>query len=205
METAMAGAVTLLATFAKPSFAICLLPALCLIAAYRWWKKQEVNRRLLFFGFIVPTVVLLALQFLLAYGGPGQAGILLYPFGVMAGLSKFLAIKFLLSIVFPLVVALLFFQEARRDVPMVLAWSTFLVSAFYAYFLAEGAPRTLDGNFIWGAKTALLVLFSISTLFLFERIKAIRWKAILPALVWVLHVAYGVIYYYHILTTQKYI
>ena len=204
-QTGIAAAVTLLATFAKPSFAICLLPVLSLMVAYRWLKNQPINWRLFIFGFFVPTIAMLAWQFLVAYGSPEKSGIFFYPFGVMAGLSSFLWIKFILSILFPLLVTVLFFPEATRDIRMVLAWLVFLLGAFYSYFLAEGPPRTLDGNFIWSAKIALLVLFCVTTLFLLERIKTIRWKAILCGVVWGLHVAFGLIYYHHIFITQKYI
>jgi hypothetical protein len=204
-QTGIAALVTLLATFAKPSFAICLLPAMGLIAAYCWLKKQPANWQLFILGFIVPTIVMLTWQFLVTYGSPGQSGIFFYPFGVMAARSGFLWIKFALSILFPLLVALLFFPEAARDIRMVLAWLSFVLGAFYSYFLAEGPPRTLDGNFIWSGKITLLVLFCVSTIFLLERIKTIRWKALLPGVAWLSHVAFGLVYYQHILITQKYI
>ena len=199
-----AAAITLMATFAKPSFAICLLPAMGIVAACRLLKKLAVDWRLLILGFIVPAVIMLAWQFLVAYGTPAGSGIFFFPFGVMAGLSGYLGIKFLLSILFPLLVAIFFFREAALDTRMVLAWLTFLLGALYAYFLAEGPPRTFDGNFIWSAKIALLVLFCVSAVFLFEQIRAFRLKAGLVTAIWVAHVAYGAVYYYHILLTQKY-
>lgn len=204
-QTGIAAAVTLLTTFAKPSFAICLLPAMGLAAGYRWLKKQAIHWQLFFFGFIAPTIIMLAWQFLVAYGSPEQSGIFFYPFGVMSGLSGYLGIKFLLSILFPLLVAILFFPEAIRDFRMVFAWLIFLVGAFYSYFLAEGPPRTLDGNFIWSGKIALLILFCVTTIFLIERIKTVRWKSLLLGTVWILHVAFGIIYYYHVFITHKYI
>jgi hypothetical protein len=204
-QTGIAAAVTLLATFAKPSFAICLLPTMGFVAAYRWLKKQTVHWQLFFFGFIIPTIIMLTWQFLLAYGSPEQSGIFFYPFGVMAGLSGYLGLKFLLSILFPLLIAILFFPEVVRDIRMALAWLNFLFGASYSYFLAEGPPRTLDGNFIWSGKITLLILFCVSTLFLIERIKAIRWKSILLGAVWASQVVSGIVYYYHIFITQKYI
>ena len=204
-DIAFAGAVTLLATFAKPSFAICFLPAFCLLAAYRWWKKQVVDWRLLALGFAVPTVFLLGVQYLLAYGSPEQAGILFDPFLVMSGLSGFLGIKLLLSIAFPLVMTLLFFEDMLHDTRMALAWLTFLLAAFFAYFLAEGAPRTLDGNFVWGAKTSLLVLFAACTVLLFEKMRPVRWQAVVAGAILAVHAAWGLLYYHHVFVTQKYI
>jgi uncharacterized membrane protein len=203
-ETGVAALITLLATFAKPSFAICLLPAIGLLAGYRLLKKQPINRRLLLLGFIVPSVVLLAWQFVETYGSPQESGILFYPFGVMAAYSDWLFIKFLLSILFPLLAAVLYWREAARDLRITLAWLAFLLSAFYTYFLAEGPPRTLDGNFLWSSEIALLVLFCVSTLFLLERARLPRRKVVGSGLAWLSHVAFGVMYYWHVLVTQKY-
>ncbi len=202
---ALAAAVTALATFAKPSFAICLLPAMGLLAGYRWLKQQHVDWRLLLMGFVVPTLGVLTWQFLVAYGSPGQSGIFLYPFGVMGAQSGFLLIKFLLSIFFPLVVAVMHLREAAHDIRMVLAWLSFFWGIVFAYLFAFGPPLTMDGDFIWGARITLLLLFCVSTLFMLERIRTLRWQALLPGAAWLAHVAYGIVYYSHYLTTQKHI
>jgi len=203
--TGMAAAVTLLATFAKPSFAVCFLPAIALLAAYRVWKKQPVDWRLLIAGFIVPAVAVLVWQFFVTYGSPDQSGIFLYPFGVMRDKSRFLLLKFLLSTLFPLLVAVLYFREASRDIRLLMAWLSFFWGLLFGYFIAEGPPRTSDGNFIWGARITLLVLFSASTVFILERIRMTRWKVLLAGAAWLAHVAYGVVYYFHYLNTGKHI
>lgn len=71
--------------------------------------------------------------------------------------------KFLLSIVFPLLVSALYWNRARRDLALVLAWCSFLVGSFYAYTLAEKI-RFADGNFLWSAYITLFVLFVVSAL-----------------------------------------
>jgi hypothetical protein len=203
--TALAAAVTALATLAKPSFAICILPAMGLLAAYRWLKRQHVDARLLFMGFVAPTLAVLTWQFLVAYGSPGQSGIFLYPFGVMGAQSSFLLIKFLLSVFFPLLVVMILPRAAAHDIRMVLAWLSFFWGILFAYLFAFGPPLTLDGDFIWGARITLLLLFCVSLLFLLERIRTLRWVALLPGAAWLAHVAYGIAYYIHYLTTQKHI
>ena len=106
---------------------------------------------------------------------------------------------------FPLLIAVLYFREAAGDLRMVLAWLCFLWGAVFAYFFAFGPPLTMDGDFLWGARIGLLVLFCVSTLFLLERIRAVRWKALVASAAWFAHVIYGVSYYWHYFTTQKYI
>ncbi len=199
----LAAAVTLLATFSKPSYAICLLPAICGIAAYRWYKQQTIQWRLLLAGFVIPTFLLLSWQFLVAYRSPEQGSIFFYPFGVMTGLSGFVGVKFLLSILFPLLAAMLFFPEAVRDMRMILAWIGFAIGAFYSYFVADGPPRTFDADWIWSGKITLLLLFCVSTIFVLERIRTVRWKATLSSTVWTAHASFGLAYIVHILTTYK--
>jgi hypothetical protein len=79
------------------------------------------------------------------------------------------AVKLVLSVVFPLAVALGFRREAWRDVPLRLAWLAFLAGTAYAYGLAETGPRRVHGNFLWSAQVANLVLFAASVRFALAR------------------------------------
>ncbi len=202
---ALGCASSLLATFAKPSLAICLLPAMGLLIAYRMAKRLAVDLRFFILGFAIPTLLVLAGQFLVTYGSLSTSGIFFFPFGVMQALSGYLGLKFVLSIIFPLLVACLFFPQVIRDERMLLAWLTFVLGAFYAYFLADGPPRTFDGNFIWSAEIALLVLFCTSTVFLFEQFQRFRARSGIVAVAWLTHMAFGVVYYFHVFVTRKYI
>ena len=58
-QVLLAAVISVLATFIKPVFAICLLPALGLIMLYRLVKKQPINWKMLGLGLILPTVVML--------------------------------------------------------------------------------------------------------------------------------------------------
>ena len=76
----------------------------------------------------------------------------------MSGYANHLGTKFVLSLLFPVGVYVLYFREARTSLRLNLSWLAFLVGASFTYLVAE-KKRVLDGNFTWGAQVALFVLF----------------------------------------------
>ncbi|MBI5297343.1 MAG: hypothetical protein HY869_17835 [Chloroflexi bacterium] len=193
-QVAATALLSALGTFIKPSLAICILPALVFYAAYRLWRKAYVHTLALFFGVGLPTALVLAWQFGVTYYANEAGGIGLLPFGVMGAFSNYLGLKFLLSILFPLSVSILFFKQARGDVRLVLGWLVFLFGAVFTYFFAEN-ERLLEGNFIWSGQITLLLLFAVSTLFYLEVPKRTQFERRFPALLWALHIVSGVVYY----------
>jgi hypothetical protein len=118
--------------------------------------------------------------------------------------SGWLDRKFLLSLVFPGLVTVLYLKDALKDTRMLLAWITLALGSFYTYFLAEQGQRFADGNFTWSGEISMLVIFCISTIFFLERIKENRSKTTLVVLLWSVHVLCGIGYYYHIFLTGLY-
>ena len=201
----LAGIFSLVTTFIKPSFAICILPAIGVLTIIHLLQKRPINWRMLIIGFALPSIAVLSWQYLLTYQSIDGSKILFYPFGVMKTYSGYLLFKFILSIFFPLAVTLLCHKEAFKDIRMKLAWLGFLLGAFYTYFLAEAGPRLADGNFSWAGEITLLVLFYVSTIFLLERTSVGRLKEIMLKASWTLHIAFGVIYYIYCLTTRTFV
>ncbi len=200
-----AAVISLFATYAKPNFAICLLPAIALIALYKLVRKETVNLAFLIVGFLVPMIFVLAWQLWMTYTGGDSAHVIFSPLGVMSAYSGYLLPKFLLSILFPLVVTILYWKQASRDLPMVLAWLIFVFGSFFTYFVAESGPRFNDGNFTWSGEIALFVLFVVSTLFFIKVPKLSRLPKIAGKTFWLLHVAAGVIYYVYFTLHMLYI
>jgi hypothetical protein len=195
----------LLATYIKPVFAICILPAIGILMAYRLLKKQELNWKILSLGLILPTVVVLAWQYMLTYQASGSGGIIFAPFSVMRLYSKWLTAKFLLSILFPLFVTVFYFSKARRDMGMILGWLIFLMSVVCTYFLSESGTSLNSGNFTWTAEISLLVLFCVCTLFFIEQVKVNRIKSFVLKWTWAAHVVAGIIYYYFCFVVRSYL
>jgi hypothetical protein len=200
-QRAAAAALTLACALAKPSYLICLLPALA--AAWlldglprdRRWTAVAL-------GVIVPGALIVAAQawFTLTSDRMEPTTIVLAPLKVVFMHTKrnvpLVAMKLLLSILFPLAVVAAFGREAIRDRALRLAWLAFGAGAFYAYFLAETGPRMIDGNFLWSGQAAAAVLFAASARFALARSSdpAAQGRLAACGAVLGLHVACGLFY-----------
>lgn len=200
-----AGVVSLIAVYVKPSLAICLLPALGIFAVHRMAQKKYVNLSGLFFGFALPSVLLLTWQFLVTYFDNEEGGIMFLPFGVMSAYSDNLILKLILSALFPLLVLIVYYQRVKMDDRMILGWLLFGFGLFFTYFFAESGSRSMDGNFGWSGEISLVLLFVVSTLFYLELPEKRRWINFLVQAGWVLHVVFGVAYYFYCIYNNTYI
>jgi hypothetical protein len=162
-----AATVTVLSSLAKPSYLICLLPALVVYVIYQYLRHNKPDMRLLGAGIFVPAIFVLLAQFLITYGD-SKGGILFAPFQVMGMRSDYLTEKFLLSIAFPLVTYLCFFQDARQNRRLNLCWLVFFFGTAFTYLLMEES-RASAGNFAWSGQICLFLLFVESTFFLLGR------------------------------------
>lgn len=201
-------------TLVKPTYIICLLPALGAYAIYAFVRRQRVNWLLLIVGVAVPALAVLAWQYLFTYifdtMPSGEGEIILAPFAFYEAhdAADFLGFKVVLSLLFPLSVAILYFKQAFANITLRLAWLVTGVGLFYGYLLAEQGPRLAHGNFLWAGQMAGLILFVTSLLFLIEQNRDIfdRWlgqkqappwnySLLICLAVFVLHVANGVLWY----------
>ncbi len=192
----------------KPNYALCILPALGLMAVVLLVAKKPVDLRLLIFGFFVPGVLVLAIQWLVTYFLPGEAeGRIFFDFlGVMKGYSNYLLPKFLLSILFPLTVLVVNFRKLARDNGVLLAWAGFLVALVQMYCLAESGDRYTDGNFLWGAQIMLFILFVISVRFLWQEkiapgLLSVKTRELIAYFAYALHLLAGIAYYVYAFIT----
>lgn len=160
---------TAAAVLSKPSFVICLVPATALMGLIRLIGRKPMSLTGLIVGLFAPAAVLLGGAYYVTYSGlAGKIGyhdsIIWAPLVVMRHHTSNLTLKFFLSIAFPLTVLGLYWNRARRDVALMLAWSSFLIASFYAYMLAEKA-RAFDGNFLWSGYIAVFILFIVTIMF----------------------------------------
>lgn len=197
-----------LSAIAKPNYLICVLPASVIMAAYRTcYQKQPIDWRLLIFGLILPAGCILIWQYDVTYFHNmtvyDPSRILFAPFAYFAHYSVYLFPKFLLSIAFPLCVYGLYFREAAQNLPVNFSWLTFLIGAFYSYFLVE-STRMYTGNFVWSGQISLFVLFVTSTLFFIQQNKAeiftfpihkYTWRCLVCSVIFGLHLISGILWY----------
>jgi hypothetical protein len=105
------------------------------------------------------------------------------------------------SILFPALVYGVYFQQARRDLMLNLAWLTFIIGQSYTYLLVENVQPS-SGNLTWSGQITLLILFVAAVGFVLrqnthwlsnaERSR-LDWRFGLCALVFLLHLASGLI------------
>ncbi len=207
--TVLAAGLMALATFLKPSYTVTLLPALGLLVLFWLYRRRPVDWRLLILGLGLPAALVLAAQYWYTYAsGEADSAIVWMPFAAAGSMSGYLALKFLLSILFPLAVALISFRSVRRDPAMGLAWLSFAAGAAQYYLLAESGSRLQHGNFLWGAQISLFVLFAACTRFLIGQ--NVGWKhwtrpaSLSQSSFYLLHLAAGIAYYIYCLTSPHY-
>jgi len=170
-----AAALVILGTLAKPSYTLCLLPGLALIAAIGVWKRQPLDWPLLIGGFALPGLLVLGCEYLLTYTGAApRSPLIVAPLAAIGfyetgGIPTLLA-KLAMSLLFPVTVGVACREEAARDVSLRLAWSVFLFGALYSYLLAESRyPHHM--NWVWSGDSALFVLYIASMRCLLQRIR----------------------------------
>jgi len=202
----VASLVSVLAVSAKPSYSVVIVPALVAIACYRQWKGYAVQWSLVI-AIGLPTTLALGIQ-ALSYPVAGLVVSPLVVFYTWATLfnpdaSAWLLPKFILSILFPVVVYFSYLKSARRDLSLNLAWLCFVIGATYTYLLAE-AGRVEFGNITWSGQITLFILFIASLVFFLQQN---RWLMnagvhregsghfLLCASVLALHLVSGIVWY----------
>ncbi len=204
--TLAAALVTVVSASVKPNFLICLLPALVLLTLYDFSQKRFVDYRYLALGYVLPGILIIAVQFIITYRS-GEAGMVVMPFAVMQSLSGNLLGKFVLSIIFPLIVTAVLYREAIKDRLVWLGWLVFGAGAAYTYLLAETGDRFSHANFGWSGEISLFFLFATTLVFAMrvmrERTEYRKWQPIL-ILAFLAHVAAGIAYYVHLLRVDTF-
>jgi len=200
---AVSAAATILAALSKPSFLICLVPAAAAIALERLLLRKNISISGLALCMLVPALLVLGWQYSQTFAGPAvgpeyRDSIIWAPLVVMRHYSSDLILKCLLSITFPLGVTVLYWNRARTDIAMLLAWTSFLFGAFYAYTLAERL-RTFDGNFLWSPYAATFILIFATALFWLRELERVgppgwrSWRHTVAAALLLLHATSGLI------------
>ncbi|HEY3876713.1 MAG TPA: hypothetical protein VGM92_14655 [Candidatus Kapabacteria bacterium] len=195
----------ILTTLTKPNYATIMLPASMLSALWTIWKKEMPTFRFIVLGTVLPAIAVLAWQyyftFFTHYEADTTASVIFAPFLVYAARSHYLFPRFLLSILFPLGVLIVYGKEAMRDRFYMTGFMLFLFGAFESYFLAESGVRLYDGNFFFSGQIGLFLWFLVSMKFvlqdLYSKPKETRWNKSFVVLssLFALHLISGVVWY----------
>jgi hypothetical protein len=207
---------TVLSALAKPSYIICFAPAVAMFwAGQRLLGQGPPSSWAPIAGVVLPAGAILAGQwwFTAASGRMEESQIVWAPFTAVFQHTRpdvpRLALKLLLSILFPLWVAGSHWRAAVRDRELLLAWATAGGGALCAYGLAEAGPRLAHANLIWSGQVAVFVLFAVSTGFLARHWSALaasrRWppSLLVAGSLFLLHVASGLAYAFRFVRTGQ--
>lgn len=177
------GVVTVLATLAKPSYSVVLLPALMVVLVYRFIRKRRIGSDYLLAIVFVAAGAVLFWQYRYLYDAQTHSAfvdgyssivprIVFSPFELLTVWWsvgwEWIIPHLLLFIAFPLVVYIAYFRRARVDLALNLAWLSLGAGVAITYLLVE-VPGQSNGNFTWSGQIALLILFTISAGFLLRQ------------------------------------
>jgi len=159
---------TVLSIAAKPNYIIVLLPALFLLICFRFVYSREGfldDLRMTVTGVFLPAVIFLLWQFNYFYIDGNKNEIRLGIFEVFEYLSDLWTLlpKLVLSILFPISVALVLKRDLLRRTDFQLAALMFFFSLIYSYFLVDtvAGQGAGSGNFWWSAQISSFILFFV--------------------------------------------
>ncbi len=154
--------ITILNIISKPVYIICFVPVIVFMTFVRSIRKKNVNYKLMIFGLIIPSVILLSILFLATYRTDDGGGIAFAPFEVIHQYIPTIGgsiSRLILSITFPLMVLVLFYKRILLEPRLIAAYGTLLISILLMYLFKETGERMNHGNFWWGAEVSLLIVF----------------------------------------------
>ena len=203
----------LISVFMKPCFAYVFIPAM---AIYLLWKQTR-NIKLYIYSIciIAPAIIVIMWQAynMLLGSGPGYSTTVeINPFYVWRTVSPNIPISILLATAFPVVVFLLRPKNAIRNTGLVISWLMVIIGILEYALLMEGEPKTFSYNWMWGYNLALLPLFifsAIEFLTLYKDPKPkrnlLKTGMVFAGVIFLLHFASGIAYFYRLLNCGPFI
>jgi hypothetical protein len=213
-----AALLSILNTLAKPSFTLILVPAVGLIVAYKFLKREYIDWPLLVFGILAPSILVLGWQYSVTFASQWSGLIRnkamatrigLMPFGqfIVWDVPLYLLLpKLILSTLFPIVVYISYWKRAVKDIHFNFVWLILLFGLLITYSFVEirltSGAVSPAGNFTWSGLIAVFILFVVALWFLLrqnlqglpvERKDWFRLAACGSALT--LHLVFGVVWY----------
>ncbi len=199
-------ALVILDALAKPNFVMILLPGLAVWVIILLIQKKKVNLWYLLLAIILPAVLILGYQYLMAYA-EGTNGIQFSPLTEMlhyAPARKALLFWLIMSVAFPASVFFAYPRKFLKEQGLLLASLIMFFSLLLAYLFAETGERVYNLNLVWGAQVALLILFIECTYFSIVQFNSVqeyekKYVKILRRVILItfftLHLASGIIFY----------
>ncbi len=178
-----AACLTVLATLAKPSYTIAIVPAIGLLIVYSFFRSSSRNRARLFISVLIPAGLVLTWQYFFLFGPDpisqfhgGSTRIVFAPFDYFITLNhvtySWLLFDLLASIAFPALIYVMYWRDTRNNTALNLSWLVFLITLAQAYFFNE-RPDGAHGNLTWGTQIGSFILFAVSFEYLAYKVAAV--------------------------------
>lgn len=179
------GALSVLSILIKPSFHIAFLPATGILVLYAAYRRRTVDWWLFLGGIAIPSTAVLLWQFSVSFAGGDTSGIA--PLEVVLSLARYeearllvsyrILVAVVVSLLFPAVVAYLYWREGAKSAFFRMSWLTLAFGLFYAYFWKETEEAFSAGNFFQSAHIAVFVLYVSSAFLLLKQPRSIQQDA----------------------------
>lgn len=207
-KSSLLALLTVLSIVAKPNYIIVFLPAIFgyLMINHFFFSNNKIRKQeiVLILAVSVPTLLLLAWQYLFFYGGESknQIGIDLFAFFKVYSELWTLVPKLLLSIAFPISVAVLLGHRLFRQKDFQFSFLMFCLSLVYAYGFVDrvAGGGISNGNFYWSAQIAHFILFYVCIknylVFLSDKSRSQGRIVLLPMVVGACHLFFWLPWYY---------
>lgn len=165
--------VLILGSLTKLSHLIAFLPAIVLMATWRFYRRQPVQLKRLILGILIPALLILSWQYIFTYvnqlTNASEISIIVSPFAMyLSQIETFdinslfeIIVNQILSIIIPFVFLILY-PQSRKDRGIQLSWLVFLIAVAQTYLLGESGERLGDGNLLWTAHLSLFILYTIT-------------------------------------------
>ena len=204
----IAALLVILSAGIKPNYLFAILPALALVIGIRWLQRRSLDWKMLIFGFYLPGLAILLVQWLIVFSGNSGEGVIFAPFQVESHYSQNLLIKFFLSALFPLLILFIARRKLLTDSYLLVGWTGFLAGAAQFYLLALGGAYMYAGDFRWSGQIMLFLLFAVTARWVLkEKILAggMRlWEKIAIYSAFLAQLAGGVAYYVYCMISIHY-
>jgi len=184
---------------AKPSFFFVFGPAfgiMCLLT-FGFGRKFWLGTLPILSGAALLVIQILQIYYFYPYHQ--EAGFRIDPFFVWSNWSYFIPASILVSVLFPLVFTLAYWNEVRRYIDLQFTWLMLIIGVFLYAIMAENGPFWIQvsNNFGWQLYVADFLLFLVCVKELLKKSlqnKTLSKKEALVWLVFFVHFIIGVLY-----------
>ena len=152
----------ILANAVKPSFILVFAPAMALYLLVDLFQKVPFGRIFLFGLTVIPSLLVVLWQNAVLFGDDTGNGIIFAYAHTMSLHGTHPKVSLLLSVAFPIFVALILWKEFFTDKWYRFCYLVWGVGLFQYVFLAEDGARSRDGNFNWGYAFGIFLIMVVS-------------------------------------------